>query len=122
MLTLALAAALVAAPDAGAGSPGQLRKDYGACLNKFVEASVKDKLAGDAFTTAAKAACASKEAAFRKSIIDADLRMKIKQAEAEENANTQVEDYLVNAADKYAGYVAEAPKPAEAPKLAEAPK
>ena len=50
MLTLALAAALAAAPDAGAGSPGQLRKDYGACLNKFVEASVKDKLAGDAFT------------------------------------------------------------------------
>jgi hypothetical protein len=122
MLTLALAAALVAAPDAGAGSPGQLRKDYGACLNKFVEASVKDKLAPDAFTTAAKAACASKEAAFRKSIVDADLRMKIKQAEAEENANMQVEDYVVNAADKYAGYVAEAPKPVEAPKLAEAPK
>jgi hypothetical protein len=122
MLTLVIAAALVAAPDAGAGSPGQLRKDYGACLNKFVDGNVKDKLTADAFTTAAKAACASKEAAFRKSIIDADLRMKIKQSEAEENAKMQVEDYLVNAADKYAGYIEEAPKPAEAPKLAEAPK
>ena len=122
MLTLAIAAALVAAPDAGPGSPSQLRKDYGACLNKFVDSSVKDKLAPDAFTAGAKAACASQEAAFRKSIIDSDLRMKIKQSEAEDNANTQVEDYLVNAADKYSGYVADLPKPAEAPKLAEAPK
>ncbi|MDB5698789.1 MAG: hypothetical protein JWN69_1593 [Alphaproteobacteria bacterium] len=122
MLTLAIAAALVAAPDSGAGSPGQLRKDYGTCLNKFVDGSVKDKLAPDAFTAGAKAACVSQERAFRKSIVDGDLRVKIKQSEAEDNANTQVEDYLANAADKYSGYVGETAKPAEAPTLAEAPK
>jgi hypothetical protein len=103
MISLAIATALAAAQASG---PALLpRKNYGACLNKFMKAKVSEKLDEAGFRSGAKTACAAEEAAFRDSLIAFDLKMKIKRAEAEDNASTQVEDYLVNAVENYQAHV-----------------
>ena len=99
MLSITLAAMLAAAP--AAGPPGGPRKAYSACLMKFEKAKAGEKLSAEQFVAAAKAACAGEEAAFRKSLVDYDVRAGMKRADAEEGAQMQVEDYLANAADTF---------------------
>lgn len=99
MISITLAAMLAAAP--AAGPPGQPRKAYSACLLKFEKAKSGEKLSTEEFVAAAKAACSAEEAAFRKSLVDYDVRAGIKRADAEEGAALQVEDYLANAADTF---------------------
>lgn len=100
MISLTLAAMLAAAPPAG-GPPAQPRKAYGACLTKVAKAKAGDKLAGDAVKAALASGCATEEAAFKKSLVDYDVRSGMKRADAEEGAQLQVNDYLVNAAELY---------------------
>ena len=106
MISIALvtALALAAAPPSG-GPSGQPRKAYSACLQKLIKAKTGEKLDGAGFTAAAKAGCSIEEASFRKSLVDYDVATGQKRADAEEGANLQVEDYLVNAADTYSTYV-----------------
>ena len=99
MISITLAAMLAAAP--AAGPPAQPRKAYGACLTKFEKAKAGEKLTTEQFVAAAKAACAGEEDAFRKSLVDYDVRTGSKRADAEEGAEMQVEDYLANTADTY---------------------
>ena len=102
MIVLA-AAMMMAAPAAAVPSPpGKERRDYGMCLSRFVH----DKLTGDkmdaaAFRTAAHTACGTEEAAFRTSWVNYDVAMHTKRADAEENAASQIEDYLQNMTDSY---------------------
>ena len=119
---IVLVAAMMMAPGAAAPSPpGKERRDYGMCLSRFVH----DKLSGDkmdaaAFKTAAHTACGTEEAAFRTSWVNYDVAMRTKRADAEENAASQIEDYLQNSAESYAdaitprGAAAPAAKPASA--------
>ena len=99
MISITLAAMLAAAP--AAGPPAQPRKAYAACLLKFEKAKNGEKLSSDEFVAAAKAACAPQEAAFRKSLVDYDVRTGMKRADAEEGASLQIEDYLVNTAETF---------------------
>ena len=103
MISFAIATALAAA-QAG-GPPIQPRRNYGACLNKFMQAKISEKMDGPTFTAAAKAACTAQETAFRQSLISYDLKMGIKRREAEENASMQVDDYLTNTTENYLSYV-----------------
>jgi hypothetical protein len=100
MISITLAAMLAAAAPA-AGPPAQPRRAYGACLTKFGKAKAGEKLTPESFVAAAKAACAVEESAFKKSLIDYDVRTGTKRGDAEEGAQLQVEDYLANAADTY---------------------
>ena len=99
MISITLAALLAAAP--AAGPPGQPRKAYSACLMKFEKTKAGEKLTAEQFVAAAKAACAAQEAAFKKSLVDYDVRSGMKRADAEEGAQLQVEDYLANTADTF---------------------
>ena len=99
MISITLAAMLAAAP--AAGPPAQPRKAYGACLMKFEKTKAGEKLSTEEFVAAAKAACAAQEAAFRRSLVDYDVRAGMKRADAEEGAQLQVEDYLANTADTF---------------------
>jgi hypothetical protein len=110
MISIALATALYVSA-APAGPPPQLRKNYSVCLNRFSKEKMEAKLDAETFKAAAKTACASEEAAFRKSIVDYDVKMGVKRAEAEEGATLQVEDYLINTADTYSVLYGEQPKP-----------
>lgn len=99
-ITLLTALGMAFAP-AMSDPAGQTRKAYNACLKKLVEAKTSDKLSAEAFTSAAKTACASQEAAFIKTIVDFDVKTGLKRTEAEEGARIQVEDSLANAVDTY---------------------
>jgi hypothetical protein len=77
------------------------RRNFGTCLNKVVEQKMSDKLGEDAFKAAAKAACASEANSFRTAWVSYEVSMKTKRADAEQNANSQIDDYLTNAVDTY---------------------
>ena len=85
----------------GPAAPVMPRKNFGNCLNKVVQGKVGDKLAEDAFKAAAKAACASEENAFRTAWVNYEVGMKTKRADAEQNANSQIDDYFQNAVENY---------------------
>ena len=99
MISLALATALASA--AVQGPPPAPRKEFAACLTKAAKAKSSDKMEKTAFTAAVRAACSSQETAFRKSLVDYDVKTGTKRADAEEGAELQVEDYLVNTTETY---------------------
>jgi hypothetical protein len=101
MISITLAAALAAATAQAAGPPSLPRKNYSACLQKVIKDKREANLSTEGFTAAAKADCAAQEAAFRASLVAADLKMGLKKADAEEGAELQVEEYVLNAADTY---------------------
>jgi hypothetical protein len=101
-IALMIALALGAAPSPGPSQ--QARKAYSVCLQKMIKDKTEAKLSADAFTAAVKSSCASQEAALKQSLIAYDVATGVKRADAEEGANLQIEDYLVNAADTYATY------------------
>lgn len=100
MISFALATAL-AASAAQAGPPPQLRQAYSTCLGDFMKAKMSEKLDDAAFRSGVKAACASQEAAFRNAIVASDVKSGMKKASAEEGAELQIEDYLINTAETY---------------------
>lgn len=110
MIHLLVAATIAAGAVQASGPPMEPRKTFNACLNKFMKANVEKELDDAGFTTGAKAACAAEEAAFRKSLVDFDIKMKIKRAEAEENASLQVDDYMLNTIETYKGLVSDGKK------------
>ena len=87
------------------------RRAFGQCLSKFVHDKLEAKMDAAAFKAAQKAACAQQEAAFRSAWIAYDMSMKTRRSEAEENAASQVEDYLTNSADTYASSIAPPSRP-----------
>ncbi|HEY0625475.1 MAG TPA: hypothetical protein VGD10_01955 [Allosphingosinicella sp.] len=99
MISLALATTLAAA--ALQGPPAAPRRDYSSCLSKIAKEKRSEKMEKEAFTAALKTACATEEAAFRKSLVDYDVKTGSKRAAAEEGAKLQAEDYLVNVTETY---------------------
>jgi len=99
MLTL-IASAALAATAQPSDAP---RKAYANCLGEFVRKANKDALTQDAFDAGIKTACTTQEAAFRKSVVDYDMKTGTKRADAEDGARLQVEDYMANARE---GFVA----------------
>ena len=110
MISIALATALYVSAAQSGPSPVP-RKNYSACLVRFSKEKAEAKLDVDSFKTAAKAACASEEAIFKKSVVDHDVKMGIRRAEAEEGADLQIEDYLINTADNYQVLYGDRPAP-----------
>jgi hypothetical protein len=112
---IVLAAAMLMAGNAPV-APSQERRALGACLTKFVHDKLADKMDATAFKAAAKAACAAQQAAFRTAWVSYDVAMKSSRTDAEENADSQIEDYLQNSGESYAdATTSAAPKPAAAP-------
>ena len=101
MIAFVVALGMAGAGLQGASSTVLPRKNFGMCLNKAVEKMMSDKLAADAFKTAAKAACANEANTFRTAWISYEVSMKTKRTDAEQNANAQIDDYLQNAAETY---------------------
>ena len=106
MIALVVAFGMMGAAAQAPAAPAMSRQNFGNCLNKQVQDKVGDKLAEDAFKAAAKAACASQESAFRTAWVNYEVGMKTKRAEAEQNANSQIDDYFQNAVDNYKDWTA----------------
>jgi hypothetical protein len=101
MIALIVALGMSGAAPAAPAAPTMPRKNLGMCFNKVVEAKIGDKLAPDAFKAAAAAACTNEENAFRNAWIAYEVGMKTKRTDAEQNANSQIDDYLQNAVETY---------------------
>ena len=100
MIVLA-AAMLMAGSAAGPVAPSQERNALGRCLSNFVHQKLMDKMDATAFKAAAKVGCATDVTAFRNAWVAYDVAMKTRRADAEENADGQIEDYLQNSTDTY---------------------
>ena len=111
MIVLPVAMLMAAA---GPAPTAMERRAFGQCLSKFVHDKLEAKMDPAAFKAAQKAACAQQEAAFRNAWIAYDMSMKTKRSEAEENAASQVDDYLTNSADTYASSIAPPSRPGHA--------
>ena len=93
---ISLAVATAPAAVAVQGPPPAPRKEFSSCLSKAAKEKSTEKMEKTAFTTAIRAACTAQETAFRKSIVDYDVKTGSKRPAAEEGAELQVQDYLVN--------------------------
>jgi hypothetical protein len=98
---IVLAAAMMMAAPAAPAAPSRERNALGTCLQKAIHDRLADKMNADAFKTAAKTACSAQATAFRAAWVSYDVAMKTPRTDAEQNADSQVEDYLQNTTDSY---------------------
>jgi hypothetical protein len=79
----------------------EARKAYGACLRKFMNSKLAEKMDANAYRTAAKAACQTEEAGFRAAWISFDTGNGAKASEASQNANGQIDEYIDKSLSDY---------------------
>lgn len=99
LLTAALAAQSAASMD-------KARADYLKCMRGFLYKSVEAKMPEAEFGVAVKSACSTEQAAFHAAVIALDRADGVKPADAKENADFQVQDYLDSFTEKFADYMA----------------
>ena len=89
-----LAAMQSAAADAS-------RKAFTACLREAVEKGKTEKVAVDGFTAYVQAHCASASASFKDSMVSFDVKNKVPRKQAASDAESQINDYYAETADRY---------------------
>ena len=88
------------------------REAYTRCLRAFVEQKLQDRMTLEAFQTAFPQACPQQEQAYRAAVIQREVSSRISRADAEESANTEIEDARFNFRDRFEMAVADsAPRP-----------
>ena len=107
-------AMLMAAAGAGPVAPSHERQVLSQCLSKFVHDKLDAKMDPAAFKTAAHAACAAQESAFRSAWVNYYVAMNTKRSEAEEIAGSDIDDYFQNSSDSYASTIAPPARPGHA--------
>lgn len=110
-ITPMLMAALMAA------TPSQTvdttRAAYTKCLRSFLSKSLKDKMPSAQFGVAIKASCQGEQSAFHAAVVAFDRASGDTAADAKENADLQVEDYIVNFTEKFDDYSSSGTMPAD---------
>jgi hypothetical protein len=81
------------------------RDDYATCLRKFTAVSLDKKMDPIAFDKALQPACEKQEATFRAAVIATDKADKMSDADAQEDAQFQIEDYLDKFQNSYRDYL-----------------
>ena len=81
------------------------RDEYATCLRKFMVEHLDKKTSPAEFDKALKPACDKQEAVFRTAVIAADKADKMSDADAQEDANFQVEDYLEKFQSSYRDFL-----------------
>lgn len=100
--TLLLVAALAAQSSANAD---KTRADYLKCMRGFLYESVKAKMPDAEFAIAVKGACETEQIAFHAAVVALDRADGVKPADAKENADMQVADYIDNFQSKFTDYM-----------------
>lgn len=93
------------------------REAFTACLRTYVTAANQNRTSAADFAAAYPQQCTAQQAAFRQAIIARERASRVSQANAEESADTEVEDARANLAEWYEPpqQTAAAPAPAAAP-------
>ena len=98
MITLLVAFALAAPNPASIDGP---RKAYAACIKTFESNQLKAKVDAAAYDVAVKTACPSEAAAFTAALVNYDIAMGTKRANATANAARDLEDYQLTSSERY---------------------
>ncbi|SRR5690606_934128 len=98
VLALALAGAGMQADTTRAS-----REAFNQCLRQFLDRSIEDRMAADAFNSAFPRQCASEEAAYRAAILQRERAFGSTAADAEQAANEEIEDARANVRDQFEG-------------------
>jgi hypothetical protein len=99
--TFMFAAALAAQSTSGLD---KARGDYLKCMRGYLYESVKAKMPEAEFNMAVATACQTEQTAFHAAVIALDRADGVKPADAQENADMQVADYVDNFKTKFADY------------------
>jgi len=100
--SLMFAAALAAQSTA---TLDKARGDYLKCMRGFLHESVKAKMPDAEFSMAVVGACQTEQAGFHAAVVALDRADGVKPADARDNADMQVADYVDNFKNKFADYI-----------------
>ena len=103
MITFVLALALAAPNPSSIDAP---RKAYQACLKTFETNQMNAKIDAAAYATAVKTACPAEAQALSEALIRYDVAMGTKRANAQANAERDVEDYRLTSEERYRDFMA----------------
>ena len=98
MISLALAAMILAAQ--GGGAP-QARHAYGECLRQTMQTHLETKTEPSAFDAALASACSAQAATYRNAVMAAEKAAGSSPADAQDLANSEIEDLEANTKDLY---------------------
>jgi hypothetical protein len=84
---------------------GKTRQDYSGCLRKFMINHLEKKTEPDQFRKLVPEACDKEKAAFASAIMAQDKDEKMPDADAQEDAQAQVDDYITKFQDGYIDYL-----------------
>lgn len=84
---------------------GTARQEYSSCLRKFMVSHLEKKTAPDEFRKLVPETCDRQKSAFAAAIIAEDQAEKMSEAEAKEDAQAQVDDYIAKFQDGYIDYL-----------------
>ena len=115
MLAIAAAAASAQASDTTRAS----REAFTGCLRGYVEQAMQNRMSQDAFEREFPQACAAQQTAFRDAIIARETGLRATRANAEDQANLEIEDARFNFLDRFVEVPSDA-APAQAPAEAQA--
>jgi len=77
------------------------RKEFVACLHKAVESAKSGNVSPDNFSAYAHNACAAIEATFKAGLVSFNLKNGMSKKSASEDAQIQIDDYVLTAEDRY---------------------
>ena len=83
------------------GSANQARHAYAQCLEKALRTHLESKTDPTGFDTALTATCAAQAAAYRNAVLAAETAAGSSRADAEDLANSEIEDLEANTKDLY---------------------
>lgn len=98
MIAFVLALALAAPNPASIDAP---RKAFATCLKTFESNQMKAKVDAAAYATAVKGACPTEAQALSDALIKYDVAMGTKRANAQTNAERDVDDYRLTSEERY---------------------
>lgn len=101
---LVLSLALAAMAPAPTGNVDTTRAAFTKCLREHLKKSLEAKMGDAEYEMAVKSTCETERAAFRTAVIAANRAGGDSAADAQDNADMQIDDYHANFTDKFKDY------------------
>lgn len=95
---------MVAMAPAPAGNVDTTRAAFTKCLRTHLKKQLEAKVGEAEFEISVKSACDAEQTAFNAAVTAANRAAGDSQADAEENAQMQIDDYYANFTDKFKDY------------------
>ena len=104
MFELAIASAIFAAAFQTAAADGA-RTALRTCIKQATVEAKSAKVTNDGFTAFVRQKCSAQETSFKSAVWAFDSKNKVSKKQSESDAQFQIDDYVMSAADRYAAEV-----------------